>query len=268
MKVVREVSILRTFRKIYQFFVDIPLKKGVVLHNRYEITTVIGTGSYGIVYHCTDLKTNENKVIKQLRRSKRRSKKELKQFENEISILRMLNHKNMPIFHEKFSHDGNVYFVMNFIEGDNLEDHIFLNHITFNEKESLFFLEELVELVSYLHNHDIYHQDLRIPNILLKGHEPILIDFGLSKMNVTADFAKESILELKRQDFYDLGEILLYILYTRYSAKNKKALPWTEELSLEKETVHILKRLLGIQEPYSDISEISLDLQAALEKLN
>lgn len=267
MKVVREVSILRSFRKIYQFLADIPLKKGVVLNYRYEVKAVIGTGSYGIIYLCNDLKMNENIVIKQLRKSKRRSKKELKQFENEISILQKLNHKNIPKFHEKFSQDGNVYFVMDFIEGDNLEDHIFLNHITFNEKESLLFLDELVGLVSYLHDHDIFHQDLRIPNILLKNHQPILIDFGLSKMIDSADLAKDSIMQMKRQDFYDLGEMLLYVLYTTYASKNKKALPWTEELSLEKETVHILKRLLTIQEPYSDIKEISMDLQAALKSM-
>jgi serine/threonine-protein kinase len=82
------------------------------------------------------------------------------------------------------------------------------------------------------------------------------------------NLAKESILQLKRQDFYDLGEILLYVLYTTYASKSKKALPWTEELSLEKETVHILKRLLSIQEPYSDIKDISMDLQAVLKSKN
>ena len=39
---------------------------------------------------------------------------------------------------------------------------------------------------------------------------------------------------MKLQDYYDLGEILLYLLYTTYNSKNKKALPWTEELSLER----------------------------------
>lgn len=268
MKVVREVSILRSVRKIYQFFVDGPLKKGTVLNNRYEVMAVIGKGSYGIVYLCNDWKTNENIVIKQLRNSKRRSKKELQQFENEMSILRLLNNKNIPKFHEKFSHDGHVYFVMDFIETDNLEEHIFNKHVTFTEMESLHFLNELVRLVSYLHDHDIFHQDLRIPNILLQNTQPILIDFGLSKRIVSADSPDELVLEMKRQDFYDLGEILLFVLYTTYSPTDKKALPWTEELSLEKETVHILKRLLSIQAPYSDIREISMDLQTAITKLN
>ncbi|MGE6376867.1 serine/threonine protein kinase [Peribacillus muralis] len=255
---------MRSFRKIYQFFVDIPLKKGAVLHNRYEVMAVLGTGSYGIVYLCNDRQANDDIVIKQLRKSKRRSKKELERFQHEISILQALNHKRIPKFHEKFTHDGNVYFVMDFIEGENLEDHIFYNHVTFTEKESLHFLEELVGLVAYLHDLGISHQDLRIPNILIQNHQPILIDFGLSKWVVSATITDELVLAMKRQDFHDLGEILLYVLYTSYSANNKQALPWTEELSLEKDTVHILKRLLSIQEPYSDIKEISIDLKAAL----
>ena len=266
---------MRAIRKIYQFFVDRPIKEGTVLNDHYEVLSVIGTGSYGIVYLCKDLKTNENRVVKQLRPSKRRNKKEVEMFENEISILRTLNHKNIPMLFEAFSNNRYLFYVMSFIEGDNLEDQIFLSKKTFNEKESLLVLTHLLELVDYLHKKDIYHQDLRIPNMLLKNKELFLIDFGLSKHRVAVDpfhssFSsspnnQKDILEMKQQDYYDLGEILLYLLYTTYSSKNKKALPWTEELSLEKETVYLLKRLLQIKEPYSNTSEISTDLHAALK---
>jgi serine/threonine-protein kinase len=181
----------------------------------------------------------------------------------------------MPMLYEAFSHNGYFFYVISFIEGDNLEDQIFLSKKTFNEKESLLVLTHLLELVDYLHKKDIYHQDLRIPNMLLKNKELFLIDFGLSQHKVTVDpihstfpsssNTEDEILEMKQQDYYDLGEILLYLLYTTYSSKNKKALPWTEELSLEKETVYLLKRLLQITEPYSNTSEISTDLHAALK---
>ena len=99
---VRKVSILRKVRKVYQFFVDIPIKEGTVLSDRYEVLKVVGTGSYGIVYLCKDLKTQKNQVVKQLRQSKHRNKKEVELFENEISILRSLTHKNMPTLSEDF----------------------------------------------------------------------------------------------------------------------------------------------------------------------
>ena len=266
---------MRAIRKFYQFFVDKPIKKGAVLNDRYEILSVIGAGSYGIVYLCKDLKTNESKVIKQLRPSKHRNKKEIEMFENEISVLRMLNHKSMPMLFEAFSNNGYLFYAMSFIEGDNLEEQIFLSKKTFNEKESLLILSRLIELVDYLHKKNIYHQDLRTPNLLLKNKELFLIDFGLSKHRAAIDSfhssfssssnKQEDILEMQQQDYYDLGEILLYLLYTTYSSKNKKALPWTEELSLEKETVYLLKRLLRIKEPYSNTSDISADLCNALK---
>lgn len=270
-----KVSVLRSIRKIHQFFVDIPIKEGTVLNDRYEVLSVIGTGSYGIVYFCKDLKLQGDCVVKQLRPSKHRNKKEVELFEGEIAVLRTLNHKNMPTLYETFSNNEYLFCVMSFIEGDNLEDQIFYSKKTFNENESLLILEQLLELVDYLHENDIYHQDLRIPNIILKNNEPFLIDFGLSKQRVLIDSfqspssslhnKQETFLEMKQQDYYDLGEILLYLLYTTYSSKNKKALPWTEELFLDNGTVYLLKRLLRIREPYSNSREIATDLHAALK---
>ncbi|MGG3802092.1 serine/threonine protein kinase [Metabacillus fastidiosus] len=260
----RTISIFRFFRKIYQFFVDIPMKEGTVLSGRYEILKVIGMGSYGIVYQCRDMKTKEKKVLKQLRPSKRRSKKEIALFQNETSILHTLHHENMPILYDNFSENGYLFYVMSLIEGDNLEDEIFFHKKTFNEKEALFLLADLLELVDYLHQKDIYHQDLRIPNILMKNKQLFLIDFGLSKQGDLVH--QNDNVKMKQQDYYDLGEILLYLLYTTYTSKNKKALPWTEELSLERETVHLLKRLLEIEEPYSNAEEISADLYNACKR--
>ncbi|MGA5692826.1 serine/threonine-protein kinase [Cytobacillus pseudoceanisediminis] len=263
---------MHSIRKIYQFFADKPIKEGTLLNSRYEILNVIGSGSYGIVYLCNDLNSKENRVVKQLRPSKCRAKKEIELFQQEISIMRTLNHINMPIIYDASSNNEYFFYVMSFIEGDNLEDQIFFSKKTFGEKESLIILDKLLELVDYLHKKNIYHRDLRIPNIILKNNEPFLIDFGLSVQRAihspcsSIHIKEESIIqEMKHQDYYDLGEILLYLLYTTYSSKNKKALPWTEELSLEKGTVNLLKRLLQINEPYTSICEISADLHAALK---
>ncbi|WP_345783730.1 serine/threonine protein kinase [Ureibacillus aquaedulcis] len=254
---------MRAIRKFYQFFVDKPFEIGAILNDRYEILRVIGTGSYGIVYLCKELITNENRVVKQLRPSKCRNKKEVEMFEKEISLLRKLDHKKIPMLYEAFSSNGQLFYAMSFVEGDNLEELIFSKKITFSEKEALLVLADLLEFIDYLHKKDIYHQDLRIPNVLLKNRELYLIDLGLAK----SPNRQKDLLDMKQQDYYDLGEILLYLLYTTYSSNNKKALPWTEELSLEKETVHLLKRLLEIEDPYSSTREISIDLETALKAM-
>ena len=50
-----------------------------------------------------------------------------------------------------FSNDGHLFYAMSFIEGDNLEDEIFYHKKSFNEKEALHILAQLLELVDYLH---------------------------------------------------------------------------------------------------------------------
>ena len=52
-------------------------------------------------------------------------------------ILRKLNHKNIPTFFESISTNESLFYVMSFIEGDNIEDQIFLRENKFNENESL-----------------------------------------------------------------------------------------------------------------------------------
>ena len=252
---------MRFIRKIHQFFTDKPIHKGTVLNQHYEILNIIGAGSYGLVYLCNDRLTHEKKVVKQLRPSKYQNKKEVELFKNEVSILGRLDHPYIPKVYDTFASNGSLFYVMNLIEGDNLEDLIFRKKMTFNEKESLLVLNHLLHFINYLHEKNIYHQDIRIPNIIYNKEEYYLIDLGLAQSPKNHD----DMLEMKLQDYYDLGEILLYLLYTTYTSKHKKALPWTEELSIKSETTLLLKRLLQIQDPYGNIAEISADLQLALE---
>ncbi|EMR05997.1 Serine/threonine-protein kinase PrkC [Bhargavaea cecembensis DSE10] len=268
------MDILRVTRKIRQFFVDWPIREDTVLQERYQVSDVIGAGSYGIIYLCTDLRTKEKTVVKQLRPSRRYSKKEIAMFRKEMAIMKKLDHPNLPVFIDDFSDDDqHLYYAMTFIEADNLEEQIFSGQQSFDEEASLQILYRLLKIVEYLHGKGIYHQDLRIPNILISHGDLYLIDFGLSvceneAVKPAGQCGKHnSIEQLRLQDYYDLGEILLYLLYTTYTPKNKKALPWTEELSLNNQTVHLLKRLLGIMEPYGKISEIAADLQDAVSSI-
>ena len=255
--------IWRIFRKSYQYVADRPFKKGTILQERYHILKLLGTGSYGMAYLCMDVETSEIVVVKQLRPSKRHKPYETTLFQNEINLLAQLSHPQIPRLRDAFTCGGQHLYAMSYIEGDNLDESIFYHKLTFNEHESLVLTLQLLELADHLHSREIYHLDLRIPNIMFKDGEPFLIDFGLAR-NAAMDSPGKQ-LDMRRQDYYDLGDILLYLLYTTYTTKRKKALPWTEELCLANETVQLLKRLLGLLPCYTSTEEIHRDLMAAIE---
>lgn len=254
------ISIFAAIKKTYRYIADRPLKNETLLKDRYKLVKMIGSGSYGMVYLCEDLRTHEYQVIKQLRPSKL---KENIIFKKEIDLLGKLNHPGIPKLYDHFLTEGNTFYVMEYIEGENAEEQIFACDRTFSENDSLRFLSSLMEIVQTLHEQHVYHLDLRIPNIMMRNGKPFLIDFGLAKEALSE--SEDTKRQMREQDYYDLGDILLYLLYTTFKPKRKKALPWTEELTLKEETIHLLKRLLGLLKPYADVSEIKMDLNAAIK---
>ena len=74
----------------------------------------------------------------------------------------------------------------------------------------------------------------------------------------TMEFKKDDRLYNTEIIFYKLPRLFLKCPLQRVHFR-------TEELSLEKETVYLLKRLLQIKEPYSTVNEIATDLQTALK---
>ena len=270
------MSTIRPIRKIIQFFVDKPLQKDTVLNKRYQIKGILGLGSFGIVYKCNNLLLEKTVSVKQLRPSRRKKQRDRMLFEQEAKILQYLNHECIPSFIEFFSIEDQVFYVMDFIKGENVAYDIFEKKEKFTEEEALLFVRQIADVVGYLHSNDIYHGDLRIPNIMIQNNKPILIDLGLAhclnerivpaEFNVSKKFKNVHRKELQEDDYYDLGDLLLYLLYTTYEGKTKKALPWTEELTLQKETSNLLCRLLGIEKKHSNIDELLADFDSAINQ--
>lgn len=155
---------------------------------------------------------------------------------------------------------------MEYIDGSNLEDVLFTLNSKFEEKDALLLIKQILDIIEYLHLQGIVHNDIRIPNMILKNERLYLIDFGLSsKLGQSENLSRPP--ESMQDDFYDLGDILLYLLYSSYVPTNKKSRPWTEELTLQSPTRHMIERLLAIKNPYENASEIRTDLNQAIANI-
>lgn len=252
-------------KQLKKLLFDRPLKNGLLLNNQYKIEECLGMGGYGLVYVCTDVHTQTPYVLKQLRPTKAKKQKERVRFQQEIGLLKSINHPQIPAFIEDFSIDGQACYVMQLVEGDNIEELLFFQKQPFTELMALQLVSQLLDIVEYLHERLIFHTDIRTPNIMMNHGNVYLIDFGLAKQ---LSHEEDEELKLRKQDdFFDLGETLLFLLYSQYKGKKKKNATWLEELTLTKEVTLLLKKLLGIDEEYQHTASIREDLKRAIQSV-
>ncbi|WP_166805824.1 protein kinase [Jeotgalibacillus sp. R-1-5s-1] len=233
-----------------------------ILAGRYQIEKVLQNGSYGIIYLCADLKSGQRCVVKQMRKSKK--KENIENYAKETAILQQLNHSGIPALIESFSHNEESFFSMEFVEGKNVEDTLFASGHQYSEMECLLLTKKLTEIVCYIHQNGVFHGDIRIPNVLLHEDQIHLIDFGLA--NTLGDGNPKERELLAQDDFFDLGDFLLFLLYSSYDGDMKRNRPWTEELSLHPQTTMLLKRLLKIERPYYHCEEVLEDIDKLISQ--
>lgn len=243
-----------------RWYFDRPLKAGTRL-NTYEVEKCLGLGAYGMIYLCKETCSGKKYVVKQLRPSKGRKQQERDRFKDEIQLLSKINHHLVPPLTGEFCIENQYYYVMEYVEGDNIEDLLFFHNRKFTELDALNLMKQLLSIIKYLHQHNIFHTDIRPPNVIVHQGKVHLIDFGLAKQVSERD---KNISNYRQDDYYDFGQMILFLLYSTFKGKKSKRRTWIEELSLHPATVKFLKKLLGISDPFANMAEIEKDLEAAI----
>lgn len=257
------------------------LRPGKLVRSRYEIVQPIGEGSYGCAYLCRDIAASRRlcvlKHIQPLRGGKKRAKAV---FQLEAPMLNRLRHPSVPGLIEAFRYRGAFFVAMEYVPGKSLETLLFEENRVFTEHESLLVLGKLLDVVGEVHRRGLVHRDIRIGNVILDGERLGLIDFGLARElkpgqdAVPDDVTDEDPMEkrLRRRihvtsDFYAMGHLLLFLLYSAYPDHEEQSeRSWEEELArLHPQTKKLLRRLLLTEQPYASIAEVALDVESALK---
>ncbi len=106
---------------------------------------------------------------------------------NEKKILLSLDYPLIVKLVKTLKTDNLCFFLMEYIQGGNLEDYIIGKKIYKNIKETKFFGGCMSLILDYLGKNSIVHRDIKPANILLNDHGYFkLTDFGTSK--ITKDF--------------------------------------------------------------------------------
>ncbi len=160
-----------------------PLAAGQVVNGRYRIIRLLGQGGMGAVYQAWDQNLERPCALKEnLETSEGLSR----QFEREARLLANLNHPNLPRVTDHF-HIPNQgqYLVMDFIEGEDLDQRLRRAGRPLPELEALDWIAQVADALTYLHRHDppIIHRDVKPANIrITPAGRAMLVDFGIAKM--------------------------------------------------------------------------------------
>jgi len=152
---------------------------------RYEIVRVLGSGAMGIVYEGLDSRLNRRVAIKTIIKSALTDSEQAadysERFMREAQAVARLNHSNIVAVYD-FGEEGDIaYFVMEFIEGNELKQYID-SGVRFSLPKSLGLMLKLLDALDYAHSQGIVHRDIKPANIMIdKAGKLKLTDFGVVK---------------------------------------------------------------------------------------
>jgi len=184
------------------------LKKGTTLQGgKYKIEKKLGQGSFGITYLATAKFSTDSGIgkmdvvakvcIKEFFMSDVNSRKEdgstiegsfgtvftnyQRKFRKEAENLAKLSHSNIVRVFDVFDENGTSYYVMEFIDGENLDDYI-KSKGRLPEDDAIKIIKEVGSALSYMHSKKMLHLDMKPKNVMHRNDTTNhLIDFGLSK---------------------------------------------------------------------------------------
>ncbi len=149
----------------------------------YQLVREIGRGGMGAVYLAirTDNQFRQRAAIKLVKRGMD-TDFILRRFRNERQILAALNHPNIArLLDGGTADDGLPYFVMEYIEGLPIHRFCDTHRLTVAERLELF--RQVCAAVTYAHEHQVIHRDIKPGNILVtEDGTPKLLDFGIAKI--------------------------------------------------------------------------------------
>ena len=225
----------------------------------YQVISRIGQGGMGTVYRAMRVDEHYVKQVAiKLVRAGFGGDQYLRRFKNERQIMASLDHPNIARLLDGGTAKGVPYFVMEYIEGQRIDEYCDRLKLSTHERLKLFV--HVCSAVQYAHQHLVVHRDLKPGNILITEEGvPKLLDFGIAKLLDPELFLQTTALTMSQMkpmtpefaspeqirgepvttasDVYSLG-VLLYRLLTGHSPYKLEGAP-----------IHEVARAISESEP-------------------
>jgi tetratricopeptide (TPR) repeat protein/tRNA A-37 threonylcarbamoyl transferase component Bud32 len=168
----------------------------------YAFAGELQRGGQGVVYRGRHRGTGREVAIKVLRAGALAGADEKRRFEREARILGQLHHPNIVSVLDSGEVHGHFYFIMPYVRGHALDEHVRQRGGTLRELLGLFVT--VCDAVHAAHVRGIIHRDLKPSNIRVDEQGAVhVMDFGLAKVD-----ARDSSLSVDGGDLTMTGQFV------------------------------------------------------------
>jgi len=149
--------------------------------DHYRVLELVGRGAMGVVYKALDVNLERRVAIKVMSAEARNDPDFVERFRQEARIQGALNHPNVALLFDYFLHDGVPVAVMEFIDGESLEQ-LIRRRGPIPAHESIPIFKQALRGVAAAHRAGIIHRDLKPGNLMITRDDIVkVMDFGIAK---------------------------------------------------------------------------------------
>jgi serine/threonine-protein kinase len=159
---------------------------GTTLGGRYHVRRLCGEGAMGRVYEAQHIDIGRRVAIKVLHARFHHSADLVERFRREARAASKIGHPNIvDVTDSGTTPDGAFYFVMEYLDGINLEE-LIANKGALPVERALLVAAQIARALEAAHGAEIIHRDLKPANIMLVNRSDEedfvkVLDFGISK---------------------------------------------------------------------------------------
>ncbi|MCW3475671.1 serine/threonine-protein kinase [Limobrevibacterium gyesilva] len=153
---------------------------------RYRVERLVGRGAMGVIYRAHDPVIDRPVAIKLVRTDLLEGMDRadiLARFQREAQAAGRCVHPNIVAVHDFATHEGNPFFVMEFVEGVSL-DRVIADGPSFSPSAAVDVLLQVFAALGCAHGLGIVHRDIKPANVLLLPDGRVKVaDFGISRLS-------------------------------------------------------------------------------------
>ncbi|KVH88797.1 CBL-interacting serine/threonine-protein kinase 7-like [Cynara cardunculus var. scolymus] len=155
---------------------------GTIILNKYQLTRLLGRGSFAKVYHGRSLIDDSSVAVKVIEKPTIADPTMEPRLVREVAAMRRLNHPNILKLHEVLATKTKIYLVMELAAGGELFTQL-SRRGRMKEATARRYFQQIVSTLNFCHQNGVAHRDLKPQNLLLDEQGNLKIsDFGLSAL--------------------------------------------------------------------------------------